>query len=140
MKYDFFVASRYRNKEEVLRLVHAIREKGKSAYCFIESEASLKHVGKLDENAQEQMTRYELKDWKSDEGIREIFEMDMTALKNSKAIVVLLPAGKSVHIEAGVAYGMGKECILIGEQKEAESLYLIFNKIYPIIDEFIKSL
>lgn len=141
MQYDFFVASRYRNKPEVLRLTNGIREKGKTAYCFIESEASLKHVGGLTEDAEEQMKKYESKEnWKEDSAIREIFEMDMNALRNSDAIVVLLPAGKSVHIEAGAAYGMGKKCVLIGEQKETESLYLIFDKQFPTIDDFLATL
>ena len=60
--------------------------------------------------------------------------------QNSKALILLLPAGKSAHIEAGVAFGMKKKCILIGEQKEAESLYLIFAESYQTIDEFIDGL
>lgn len=52
----------------------------------------------------------------------------------------MLPAGKSAHMEVGIAYVMGKKCILIGEQKEAESLYLIFNEVYSSIGEFIASL
>lgn len=141
MHYDYFVASRYRNKPEVLRLVHTLQEKGKSVYSFIESEASLKHVGGIEEDPHEQMKKYEARDnWKEDMAIREIFESDMSALRNSSALVMLLPAGKSVHIEAGAAYGLGKNCILIGEQKETESLYLIFNEVYPTIDAFISSI
>jgi len=49
-------------------------------------------------------------------------------------------AGKSAHIEAGAAFGMGKKCILIGEQKEAESNYLIFDESYSIADEFINNI
>lgn len=141
MQYDYFVASRYRNKPEVLRLVHALREKGKSVYSFIESEASLKHVGSVEADAEEQMKQYEAKEnWREDPAIREIFESDMNALRSSDVLVVLLPAGKSVHVEAGAAYGMNKKCILIGEQKETESLYLIFNEMYPDIDSFLASL
>lgn len=141
MTYDYFVASRYRNKVEVLRLVRGLREKRKSLYCFIESEASLKHVGGLEEDAQEQMKKYETKEnWREDPAIREIFESDMNALRDSKTLIMLLPAGKSVHIEAGAAYGMGKRTILIGEQKETESLYLIFNEIYPTIGSFLASI
>jgi hypothetical protein len=55
-------------------------------------------------------------------------------------LILLLPAGKSAHIEAGVAYGMGKKLILVGEQKETESLYLIFDECYNSVDEFIQSL
>ena len=64
----------------------------------------------------------------------------MNALRGSEALVLLLPAGKSAHMEAGVAYGLGKRMILIGEQKEAESLYLIFDEYHPTIEAFIQSL
>ena len=53
---------------------------------------------------------------------------------------MLQPTGKSCHIEAGVAYGLGKRCILIGEQKEAESLYLIFSESYDTVNEFLKTI
>lgn len=141
MKYDYFVASRYRNKPEVLRLVHALQEKGRSVYSFIESDASLKHVGSIEEDANEQMKKYEArKNWQKDPAIQEIFVSDMNALRDSNTLIMLLPGGKSVHIEAGAAYGMGKHMILIGEQEETESLYLIFDETYPTIDAFITSL
>ncbi len=141
MRYDYFVASRYRNKPEVLRLVHALQEKGKKVYSFIESDASQKHVGSVNADAEEQMRRYEAReDWQNDPAIQEIFESDMQALRNSDTLILLLQAGKSAHMEAGAAYGMGKKCILIGEQKETESLYLLFDKTYPSIDVFLSSL
>ncbi len=71
---------------------------------------------------------------------KEVFENDMNAEREAKALILLLPAGKSAHIEAGVAYGMGKECILVGEQKEAESLYLIFDKHYDNPEAFLETL
>lgn len=141
MQYDYFLASRYRNKSEVLRLAKAIREKGKTVYNFIESEVSIKHVGSLEGNPEEQMKRYEKREnWQNDPAIREIFEMDMTALKNSSNFIMLLPAGKSVHIEAGAAYGFGKNMILIGKQEKTESLYLIFNEMYPTIEVFLENI
>ena len=63
----------------------------------------------------------------------------MAGEKNSDVFVMLLPVGKSCHIEAGVAYGLGKKCILIGEQKEAESLYLIFNEIHSTVEDFFRN-
>ena len=125
----------------MLRLVHALQDKGKTVYSFIESDASLKHVGSIEDNAEEQMKKYECREnWKEDSAIKEIFESDMTGLRNANTLIMLLPAGKSVHLEAGAAYGMGKKCILIGEQKETESLYLIFDEHYPSIDAFLASL
>lgn len=86
------------------------------------------------------MEEFEKRDWRKDPYVREVFENDMNAEKESETLIMLLPAGKSAHIEAGVAYGMGKRLILIGEQREAESLYLIFDETYPTIDGFIKTL
>lgn len=140
MQYDFFVSSRYRNKQEVLQLVHKLQAKGKRVYSFIESDASLKYVGTVEDEAEEQMKKYEaLENWREDPGIQEIFESDMNALRNSNALILLLPAGKSSHMEAGAAYGMGKKCILIGEQKETESLYLLFTEVYPDIASFLRT-
>lgn len=108
-------------------------------YAFIEGdgkEYELKEVsGKL--TPEEFMQHFESRDWQTDSAIREVFEVDMEALKQSEALILLLPAGKSAHMEAGIAYGMGKKCILIGEQKEAESLYLIFEEVFPSMDEFL---
>lgn len=141
MHYQYFLASRYRNKEAVLDLARKMKVRGKTYYCFVESEASLKNVGALDADAEAAMQQFEsIPNWTHDRRVCEVFEMDMAALKGSETILVLLPAGKSVHIEAGVAYGLGKRLILIGEQKEAESLYLIFDEFYPTVEAFLASL
>ena len=141
MKYQYFIASKYRNKDEVLDLARKLRQKGKTVYCFIESEASIKNLGDLDANAEDAIKKFEsIPNWSTSPAVREVFEMDMEALKNSETVILLLPAGKSSHLEAGVAYGLGKNLILIGEQKEAESLYLIFSQFYPDIDNFIASM
>ena len=137
MQYDYFVAARWRNRDEVLRLVKGLREKNKSVYCFLDTP---QNIHRLQEDPEESMQKFEAKDWKTDEYVKEVFEKDMDAEKNADNFILLLPAGKSAHIEAGVAYGLGKHPILIGEQKEAESLYLIFNTIFPSIDTFLASI
>jgi hypothetical protein len=141
MKYQYFLASRYRNKDIVLDLANKIRQKGKTVYCFIESEASLKHVGPLDINPIDAMKEFEqIIDWRNDTKVREIFETDMNALKDSEKLILMLPAGKSSHIEAGVAFGLGKPTILIGDQKEAETLYLTFAESYNTPEEFLNTI
>ncbi len=134
MKYDYFVAGRWRNRDEILKLVIALREKGKSVYCFLDAEQS---IHRLKEDPEESMQVFESKDWQTDPYVREVFEKDMQAERDAKNFILLLPAGKSAHIESGVAYGLGKHTILIGEQKEAESLYLIFEQRYPTPDAFL---
>jgi len=134
MRYDYFIASRFRNKQAVLELTRLLREKGKTVYCFVEDYDEVS-------TPEEYMQTFEnTPDWKNAPVVREMFEKDMTALRNSDTFILLLPAGKSAHVEAGAAYGMGKKCIVIGEQKEAESLYLIFNEFFTSSEEFIKTL
>ena len=53
-----------------------------------------------------------------------------------------LPAGKSGHIEAGVAYGMNKKCYAIGKFDATDSLYNIFEEIFNNendLEEFLKN-
>lgn len=143
MKYQYTIVSRWRNREKVEELTSKLREKGKTVYSFIEGDGS-NHALKDSEQKytpEEFMQKYEsIPNWKNDPQVHEIFKIDMNALKNSENVILLLPAGKSAHIEAGIAYGLGKNLILIGEQKETESLYLIFSHFFDSIDDFIKSL
>lgn len=143
MKYDYFIASRWRNKTLVESLTEKIRYKGKSVYSFLEGDGR-EHSLKQDEQSMPPeafMQKFEnIPNWKENQAIREIFEMDLQGLKESAHFILLLPAGKSAHIEAGTAFGLGKKCIVIGEQKEAEASYLIFDAFYPSIDDFIETL
>ena len=138
MRYDYFIACRWRNRDNVLDLADKLRVKGKSVYTCFDGEQSLADKEKDPEEAMQEFEATQ--NWESDENIRKIFDTDMNALRNSQNLILLLPAGKSAHIEAGAAYGMGKHCILIGEQKEAESNYLIFNELYPTADKFINNI
>lgn len=143
MHYDFFIASRWRNKDAVLELTEKLRGLDKSVYCFIEGDVTENDIPANNHTLtpEEYMQKFEnTPDWKNDPAMKDIFETDMQALKDSKNLILLLPAGESAHIEAGVAYGMGKHCIVIGEKKEADSLYLIFKESYTTTDEFINSL
>lgn len=138
MHYDYFIAARYRKKEQALELAQQLRERGKTVYCFAESDASKTHVESVSEDNETAMKAFEaIENWRDDAGVRDIFETDMSALRASDAVVVLLPVGKSGHIEAGVSYGMGKRTFAIGEQEETESLYLIFDEIYPDAAAFL---
>ena len=134
MKYDYFIACRWRNRDNVLDLAGKLRARGKFVYTCFDSEHSLADKEKDPEAAMQEFES--TKDWENDENIRKIFDTDINALRNSQNLILLLPAGKSAHIEAGTAYGMGKHCILIGEQKEAESNYLIFGERYKSAEEF----
>lgn len=143
MKYDYFIAARWRNKEAVLDLTQKIREKGKTVYCFVEGDGTDYELKTKEESHDPEtfMHHFEsIPNWQNSSAVKEIFDLDMNALKDSESLILLLPAGKSAHIEAGAAYGMGKKCIVIGEQKETESLYLIFDEFYASVEAFLNGI
>jgi len=136
MKY--FISSKWRNRDKVLELTKKLRNKGQFVYCFFESDANIRPS---EGNPELEMQEFEsIPNWRKDKRIHAIFKDAIDKIKDSDILILLLPAGSSAHIEAGIAYGLGKKCILVGEKKEAESMYLIFNEFYNSIDEFIESI
>lgn len=127
-KYEFFIAGRTRNKEKILNICKIFEELDIPHYCFLKNEKSHAEAG-LDINDANLADTFEKMDLQS-KSVRTIFEHDMEGEKASKNLLLVLPAGKSAHIEAGIAYGMGKKCYAIGEYDVTDSLYLIFDKIF----------
>jgi hypothetical protein len=129
--YDFFIAGRWRNKDNIKPVLDAVRASGNTAYCFIENEFKGEAVEfGLDRDAETFMQ--EMEHLPQDHPfIRKVFETDMEAQRAADAFLVVLPAGIAAHIECGVAYGMGKPCYAIGTPEKVETLYNIFDKIFP---------
>lgn len=128
--YDFFIAGRTRNKEKILKVCEIFDSLQISYYCFLKNEESHKEAGlDINESPEELMRKFESMNLESDT-VQTIFKHDIEAEKNSKNLLLVLPAGTSAHIEAGIAYGMGKKCFALGEYEATDSLYLIFDKIF----------
>jgi hypothetical protein len=133
-KYDFFIAGRWRNYPEVKKVLDTVRAQNKSAYCFIENlYAGSKIEFKQDASIESIMQKLESLPV-DDEFVKQIFENDMQAQRDSANFLLVLPAGISGHIEAGASYGMGKPCYAIGGLEETETLYSIFDQIFPNIE------
>lgn len=135
---NYFIASRWRNRAILDPLVEQIRAAGHDTYYFVEKTVT-KHARDLD--PEQYMKEYEaIKNWREDSYCREIYEQDMNALKECETLLLILPAGKSAHMEAGIAHGLGKRTILVGPVEEAESLYIAFDEWFPSIEAFVASL
>lgn len=135
---DYSIISRYRNKDQCESLFSGLRKRGKTFYNFFDVPSDPNNP---DADAEEQMRNFEgVKNFFDDGYFKYLFEKDLNGLKNAEKIILLLPAGTSAHIEAGIAYGLGKPLILIGEPEKPESLYLIFKERYGTIDEFLENI
>jgi hypothetical protein len=132
-KYDFFIAGRWRNKDNIIPVLEAVRASGKTAYCFIENAYEGEKLS-FDINSQENieatMRASEVLPV-DDPMIQKIFKADINAERDSDSFIIVLPAGLNAHVEAGAAYGMGKRCYAVGKPEKTETLYCIFDEMFP---------
>lgn len=143
MKYDYFVGGRWRNRDEIRSIVDALEAAGKTVYCFINNswdDASFSVAA--DASNQDDIEKFmqsleTIDDWRTNPTFRAIFEKDMDGLRDSAETIIVFPAGLSAHMELGAAYGMGKKCFGIGKPEKNETLYLMFDEIYPTLESFL---
>ncbi|MDI6717786.1 MAG: hypothetical protein QMD86_01930 [Patescibacteria group bacterium] len=134
----FFIASRWKNKEEVERLSEELKGRGHQVYSFLESGANL--LTGMPIEAEMKVFSEALANWRNDPRISQIFDFEIKGLKECDALILLLPAGDSSHVEAGAAYGMGKKIIAIGPVAKPEVIYLMFNHLYLDVSSFLADL
>lgn len=138
-KYDFFIAGRARNKENILRICDIFDKQNISYYCFLKYEENWGY-GNQNQTPEENQQEFESLSLKSDVVLK-IFRDDLEGEKKSKNLLLVLPAGKAAHIEAGIAYGLGRKCYAIGEYEITDSLYNIFDDIFANeeeLDDFLQ--
>jgi hypothetical protein len=130
-EHEFFIAGRWRNKDNIRQVLDTVRASGRTAYCFIENEYSGEAVEfKADDDPEVFMKQFEAMP-QDNPLTRKIFQADMAAERAADIFLLVLPAGIAGHIEAGVAYGMGKKCYAVGQTEKTETLYNIFDQIFP---------
>jgi len=117
---DFFVAGSWRNRTAIVEVVQALDDAGASSYSFVRAE--------YDESASDFARPGGADDADLHEpGIQRLFDQDLAALHDADQFVLVLPAGAAAHIEAGIAYGLGKRCWAVGPIDRSETLYRIFT-------------
>ena len=139
-KYEFFIAGRARNKENILKICNIFDKYRISYYCFLKNEDNWGY-GNKNQTPEERQNEFELLNLKSDI-VLNLFNTDLEGEKSSKKFLLVLPAGKAAHIEAGIAYGLGKKCYAIGEYDATDTLYNIFETIFGNereLEEFLRN-
>lgn len=139
-RFEFFIAGRARNKDNILRICDLFDKYNVSYYCFLKNEKDWKY-GNSSQTAEERQKEFESLSLKSDI-VLNLFNQDMEGERSSKNLLLVLPAGKAAHIEAGVAYGLGKKCYAIGEYDATDTLYNIFEEIFTDenqLESFVKN-
>ncbi len=132
-----YVASSWRNSIQQF-VVQELRSDGHSVYDF-KNPAPGNHGFGWKQCGSEQ-------DLKNPAGFVEVlkhpiaqagFKSDMDALKAADAVVLVLPCGRSAHLELGWAAGAGKHTLVLLDNpiSEPELMYLACDAICVDLDE-----
>lgn len=136
-----YVASSWRNKWQQL-VVQYLREQGFEVYDFKNPRAgdSGFHWSEIDP---------EWKSWDADRFIQALhhpiadsgFASDFEAMKSADACVLVLPCGRSAHLEAGWFCGAGKPVhIILFGYNEPELMYKCATGCHEDIDSVVRAL
>lgn len=73
---------------------------------------------------------------------RDVFEFDKKHLDRCDIGVLVLPAGKSAHIELGYLVGCGKKAYILmdGEPDRFDLMYLFATKVFTSLEDLLKEL
>ncbi len=133
-RFRIYVASSWRNSRQRV-IVDSLRARGYEVYDFKRphqtSNASHGEMGAgfSWEEIDPEFARWENRDYVAALNhirAREGFYSDMEAMRWADAVVMVLPCGKSAHLEAGWACGMGKPtAVLLSEKDRPELMYLM---------------
>lgn len=133
----YFIASRWANMKQVQVLTENIAAHGNEVFSHVKDPRNFVSKEELKETP---AALKDLKNWRTNSELRDIYETELEGLRESDIFILLLPAGESSHIEAGIAFGLGKKTILIGKPEAVKTHYLIFDEHYTSIDEYIATL
>lgn len=130
---EFFIAGSWRNRAAVLNVVEALDRADAASYSFVRAEydedaAVLAAPGGADDAVLDPVP------------VRKLFEQDLAELRAAEHFVLVLPAGAAAHIEAGIAFGLGKRCWAVGPADRSETLYRIFESMSPDVASLIDQL
>jgi len=126
-----YIASSYKSLEPVRILGVALREIGYDVYVFCdEKEDAYKHSMTI--RASSLYRSWTPKTAMMNKYVQMIYESDIRELDSSDILILVLPSGKSAHLEAGYAKGKGKKVFLYGDMElgSYDAMYGMIDKIY----------
>ena len=132
-----YVASSWRNEQQP-SVVAALREAGHEVYDFRNPEPGDKgfHWSEIDPNWQSwtaEQSRKHLRHPIAERG----FIKDRDAMAWCDACVLVLPAGRSAHLEAGWCAGNGVPVFILLADGEPELMYRLCHAVALDVDELV---
>lgn len=130
-----YIASSWKMKDVVIKLAKSLTEVGHEVDAFCDDSngrisfnwSELIDIMKEEGTDISQLDAKEMmKHWR----VQEAFKEDKKWIDWADALIMLMPCGRSSHLEAGYAVGKGKKLYIVGGFKKGE-----FDTMYGFADE-----
>jgi len=130
-----YIASSWRNQGAVLDLASDLENAGfeVDAFCRASDKRYSFHWSEFVEDEAD-LLQYDALSFLSDPRVQRAFAEDKSWLDWADAIVMLMPCGRSSHLEAGYAKGRGKLLYIYGDFAKGE-----FDVMYGFADGLFRT-
>lgn len=126
-----YIAGSFRNAAKIRIFAQRLREEGLGCYVFCDRDETTNTL------SEELRDTYDLAILKPNTAlrldiVRQIGELNAAALKKCDAAIVVLPSGKSAHLEAGYMIGRGKPVWVYGPMPRGDfdAMYVMTKGLY----------
>jgi hypothetical protein len=150
-----YLASSWKNYQHLVVLQELLESHGHEVDCFANGKngrfsfnwAELIHNAlgcETKEEALKILQSLDAKDMMSNPTVLKAFDEDRKMIEWADVVILILPSGKSSHLEAGYGKGIGKKLFILGdfEKGEFETMYGfadgLFRDDYDIPDLLAK--
>jgi hypothetical protein len=140
-----YIASSWKNAAHVRGLAVDLRKRGHEVFDFTDLENRPDHLDKFVFGAAEwakhsgkEPDEIDWKDFLTWEPTERAFASDKAGLDWADTVVLLLPSGRSSHLEAGYAVGAGKELYIYGDLPlgEFDAMYGFARQCFRLDEVF----
>ena len=131
MGKNIYVAGSFAQQVAVRAFAQQLRERGFSVYCFCDEHEPTYRLGvKIREN--KLVNRVNHKTALLQPDIMQIGLLNWNKLVDADIVIIMLPCGKSAHLEAGYARGQGKKVYVYGYLPlgEFDAMYVMVNEVF----------
>jgi nucleoside 2-deoxyribosyltransferase len=129
-EHRIYLAGSWKNQQEILLLRDVLKSQGHTVDCFASEDNGRISFNwsKLDD-IQDKLPEMDAKDMLSVPRVQEAFREDRRWLDWCDMCILILPSGKSAHLEAGYAKGQGKTVVIFGDLQKGD-----FDVMYGFAD------
>jgi hypothetical protein len=132
-----YIASSWKNADTVKTLAQFLRQYEMEVYAFCEPEGRPDDLDNFVFGAEQwdgplPMDQTDWITFTKNHLTERAFKADKAGLDWANTVILLLPCGKSAHMEAGYAVGQGKELYIYGNLPigERDTMYLFANGLF----------